>query len=92
MCSYQQLHVTDTDRASPIARHYLELQNKWPLFNTKSSFFRGNSPLSLRIQWKTQKTVGQLDCNSQYLYVAAVDTGCRCDIKLQMVVDQLGTR
>ena len=46
---------------------YLELQNKWPFFNKRSSFFRGNSRFSLHFQWKTQKTVGLLYCNLQYL-------------------------
>ena len=31
-------------------RRYLQLQNGRPLFNAKSSFFRGNSTLSLRFQ------------------------------------------
>ena len=29
--------------------------SKWPFFNTKSSFFRGNSPFSLHFQWKFPK-------------------------------------
>ena len=39
-----------TEWAHQPSAAYLELHNKWPLFNRKSSFFRGNSPPSLHFQ------------------------------------------
>ena len=47
-------HNADAHRAATLGASggsiYLELQNKWPFFDTKSSFFRGNSPFFLRFR------------------------------------------
>ena len=37
---------------------YLQLQNKCPYFNTKSSFSRGNSPLALHFSTENSKYLG----------------------------------
>ena len=42
---------------------YLELQKNRPFFNRKSSFFRGNSPLSLHFQ---QKVPGEKGISMQF--------------------------
>ena len=51
-------------------RPYLELQKKWPFFNRKSSFFRGDSPLSLHFQMKVAFIL-HLYCST-----AAADQSC----------------
>ena len=46
------LAVSSATEACVNSREYLELQNEWPFFNTKASFFRGNSPFFLHFQSK----------------------------------------
>ena len=52
-------------------RPYLEFQNKWPFFNTKSSFSRGDSPLSLHFQQNIQNIFG--------IVIAISSTSLICD-------------
>ena len=58
---------TATNRAPSIrpskeshSRAYLKLQNNRPFFNTKSSFFRGNSPFFLHFRQKRLKNMSFL--------------------------------
>ena len=51
---------------------YLESHNKRPFFNTKSSFFRGNSPLSLHFQWKIQQNKSAFILQFEYPVVLQV--------------------
>ena len=53
-----------TFNISAPARHP-ELHNQWPFLNTKLSFFRGNSPLSLHFQWKIPQKYGHFYCKLQ---------------------------
>ena len=53
----------DTARANGSCSD-LELQNNRPFLNTKSSFFRGNSPLYLCIFNRQSPKSWHLDCNS----------------------------
>ena len=41
---------TDRKMCSATRQTHLELQSKWPYFNTNSSFFSGNSPFFLHFQ------------------------------------------
>ena len=45
-----RLHFTYLVFIQDEVLRYLELQNEWPFFNRKSSFFRGNSPFFLHFQ------------------------------------------
>ena len=47
----RSLAASGSARGAP----YLKSQNKWPFFNRKSSFFRGNSPFFLHFQNENSK-------------------------------------
>ena len=49
-CNPQYPETCGQDMDVPDAEAYLESQKKWSLFNTKSSFFRGDSPFFLHFQ------------------------------------------